>query len=106
MRWRESFLAEVSQSLRQLGLKACPVCGLADSVDIGPSPVLLVDGGVPPCTDDHPPGEDRDGDLTFAVRVECAACGYLMLFNALRFRTANEKIIVAGGTEEGDQLGE
>ena len=53
-----------------------------------------------------PWGEDRDGDLTFAVRVECAACGYLMLFNALTFRTANEKIIVPGGTEEGDQLGE
>jgi hypothetical protein len=104
MRWRESFLAEVSQSLRQLGLRACPVCGLADSVDIGPLPVLLVDGGVPPCTDEHPLGEDRGGDLTFAVRIECAACGYLMLFNALRFRTANEKILVLEGTE-GDQLG-
>ena len=104
MRWRESFLAEVSQSLRQLGLKACPVCGLADSADISPLPVLLVDGGVPPCPDEHPVGEDRGGDLTFAVRIECAACGYLMLFNALRFRTANEKILVMEGTE-GDQLG-
>ena len=105
MRWCPGFLAEVSQSLRQLGLTACPVCGLADSVGIGPWPVLLVDGGVPPCTDDYPLGEDRDGDLTFAVRIECAACGYLMLFNALRFRTADEKIIVPEGTE-GDQLGE
>jgi hypothetical protein len=105
MQWRESFLAEVSQSLRQLGLNACPVCGLADSVGIGPLPVLLVDGGFPPGTDDHPLGEDRDGELTFAVRIECAACGYLMLFNALRFRTENEKIIVLEGTE-GDQLRE
>ena len=106
MRWCPSFLAEVSQSLWQLGLKACPVCGLADSVDIGALPVLLVDGGLPPRTNDHPLGEDRGDELTFAVRIECAACGYLMLFNALRFRTANEKIIVAGGTDEGDQLGE
>jgi hypothetical protein len=105
MRWCPSFLAEVSQSLRQLGLTACPVCGLADSVNIGPSPVLLVDGGFPPRTDGHPLGEDRDGDLTFAVRIECAACGCLMLFNALRFLTANQKIIVPEGTE-GDQLGE
>ena len=105
MRWRESFLAEVSHSLRQLGLTACPVCGLADSAGISPWPVLLVDGGVPPCPDEHPLGEDCGGDLTFAVRIECAACGYLMLFNALRFRTAHEKIIVPEGTE-GDQLGE
>ena len=105
MRWCPGFLAEVSQSLGQLGLKACPVCGLADSVGIGPVPVLLVDAGVPPCTDDYRVGEDRDGDLTFAVRIECAACGYLMLFNALRFRTAHEKIIVPEGIE-GDQLGE
>jgi hypothetical protein len=104
MRWRESFLAEVSQSLRQLGLQACPVCGLTDSADIGPLPVLLVDGGVPSCADEHPRGEDRGGGLTFAVRIECAACGYLMLFNALRFRIANEKILVMEGTE-GDQPG-
>jgi hypothetical protein len=105
MQWRESFRAEVSQALRQLGLKACPVCGLADSVGIGRWPVLLVDGGLPLRTNDHPLGEDRDDELTFAVRIECAACGYLMLFNALRFRTENEKIIVLERSE-GDQLGE
>jgi hypothetical protein len=54
MRWRESFLAEVSQSLRQLGLKSCPVCGLVDSLSVGHVPVLLVDGGFPPRIDDHP----------------------------------------------------
>src|SRR5215831_18296342 len=67
----ESFLLEVSQSLRQLGLKACPVCGLADSLGIGHLPVLLFDGGYPPRIDDHPPVGDCDGDLTFAVRIEC-----------------------------------
>ncbi len=94
MRWRQSFLAEVSQAIRQLGLTACPVCGLADSLDVGHLPELLFDG-LP-----------SDGDMTFAVRVECSACGYLMLFNAQRFRSADEEIIAADGTEEGGQLAE
>lgn len=89
MRWRQSFLAEVSQALRQLGLTACPVCGLADSLDVSHFPGLLFDGGFP-----------ADGDLTFAVRMECNACGHLMLFNSQRFRTADEKIMVADGPEE------
>ena len=48
MRWRQSFLVEVSQTLRQLGLAACPVCGLADSLSVGHLPVLLVGGGFLP----------------------------------------------------------
>ena len=103
MRWRESFLAEVSQSLRQLGLKACPVCGLVDSLGVGQLPVLLFDGGFFRRIDDHPPARDCDADLSFAIRIECTACGYLMLFNAQRFRTADEKIIVAGETDEEGQ---
>lgn len=106
MRWRRSFLAEVSQSLQQFGLNACPVCGLTDSLGVGPLPVLLDDGGFPPRNHDHCPEEDRGCDLTFAVRIECAACGYLMLFNAQRFRTADEKIIVPEETDEAGQLGE
>ena len=106
MRWCESFLAEVSQSLRQLGLEACPVCGLVDSLGVGDLPVLLFDGGFPPRIDGHPPAGDCDGDLTFAVRIECTACGYLMLFNAQRFRTADEKIIVAEENGAGGQFGD
>ena|SRR5215471_4969090 len=104
MRWRESFLAEVSQSLRQLGLKACPVCGLVDSLDVGQLPVLLFDGGFFRRIDGHPPARDCDADLSFAIRIECTACGYLMLFNAQRFRTADEKIIVPGETDEEGQF--
>jgi hypothetical protein len=106
MRWRESFLAEVSQSLRQLGLKACSVCGLVGSLSVGHLPVLLVDGSFPPRIDDYPPVGDCDGDLTFAVRIECTACGYLMFFNAQRLRTADEKIIVPEETDEGGQFRE
>jgi hypothetical protein len=105
MRWRASFVTEVSRSLRQLGLHNCPVCGLADSLGVDYLPVVLIDGRFPPSTDD-PVEKDRDNDLTFAVRIECTACGYLMLFNAQRFRTADEEIIALEGTEEGYQLGE
>ena len=34
MRWRQSFIDEVSQALQQLGLRACPVCGSAESLSI------------------------------------------------------------------------
>ncbi|HEY6312865.1 MAG TPA: hypothetical protein VIY52_18975 [Streptosporangiaceae bacterium] len=56
--------------------------------------MFVLDGGPPPDGDDPPLGEDRDYDLTFAVRIECAACGHLMLFNASKFRTGDEQILV------------
>ena len=94
MRWRQSFIAEVSQALQQLGLRGCLVCGSADALGVGRSPVFLLEGG-PPCADDDAPlGEDRDYDLTFAVRVECTACGHLLLFNASKYRPEDEQILV------------
>jgi hypothetical protein len=69
MRWRQSFIAEVSQALQQLGLRACPVCGSADGLSIGRSPAFLLDGGLSRDDDDVSLGEDHD--LTFAVRIEC-----------------------------------
>jgi hypothetical protein len=100
MRWCQSFLVEVGRSLQQLGLKACPVCGLTDSLGVSHLPVVLVDGGFLARIDYHSPAEQRDGDLTFALRIECTACGYLMLFNAERFRTGDDKIIVPGGIDD------
>ena len=45
--------------------------------------------------------------MTFAVRVECITCGHLMLFNAQRYRTGDEKIMALGLSEdEESQLGE
>ena len=93
-------MAEVHQSLQQLGMRACPVCGSAESLSMSPFPVLLVDGAFPAAADDLPLGEDRDGDLTFAVRVGCATCGYLMLFDSARYRTGDEKIMVLGLARE------
>ena len=40
-----------------------------------------------------PLGEYHEGDLTFAVRIECATCGHLMLFNAQRHRNGDAKIL-------------
>jgi hypothetical protein len=45
--------------------------------------------------------------LTFAVRVECGTCGHVMLFDAQRYRTGNEKILMLGLTEDEESpLGE
>jgi DNA-directed RNA polymerase subunit M/transcription elongation factor TFIIS len=92
MRWRQTFMAEVFESLRLLGLRACPVCGSAESLNMSPFPVVLIEGDFPSEAETLASGQER-GDLTFAVRVECGTCGHLMLFNAQRFRTGDEKII-------------
>ena len=96
MQWRPAFMAEVSGTLQQLGLKTCPVCSSSEPLHMSCFPVLLVDGRFPP-SDALPVGELPDGDLTFAVRLECLTCGHLMLFNAERYRTGDEKILVEDG---------
>jgi hypothetical protein len=94
MRWRQSFIAEVSKALEHLGLRACPVCGSASALGVDRSPVFLLTGGVSSARDDPALGEDRDYDLTLAVRIECTACGHLMLFNANQYRTEDEQILI------------
>jgi len=110
MRWRQTFMTEVAAALQQLGLAACPVCGSTESLSMSRFPVLVIEAGFPPGEDDGLPGEDGfpwgeddRGDMTFAVRVECATCGHLMLFNAERYRTGDEKIMVQRLTEEGER---
>ncbi len=104
MRWRQSFIAEVFQALQQLGLRACPVCGSADGLGIGRFPAFFLEGGPPSDVDDLPLGEDDDYRLTFAVRIECTACGHFMLFNAHKYRTGDEPILVRERAEEEHQL--
>jgi ribosomal protein S27AE len=98
MRWRQAFMDEVFDTLQRLGLRACPVCGSPESLDMSHFPVLLADGRFP---------AEPGADLTFAVRVECGTCGHVMLFNAQRYRTGDEKILMLGLTEdEESSLGE
>ena len=97
MRWRRTFMAEVFESLIQLGLRECPLCGSAESLGMSPFPAILVDGEFPLDSDALP---EEEGDLTFAVRIECTTCGHLMLFNAQRYRSGDAKIIEDGITEE------
>ena len=104
MRWRPEFMAEVSRTLQQFGMKTCPVCGSAESLDMSCFPVLLMDGRIPPAVDALPLSGYYGGDLTFAVQVECLACGHLMLFNAQRYRTGDEKILVGEVTKDGEEL--
>ena len=107
MRWRNAFMAEVAQTLVQLGIRPCPVCGAVRSLTMSPFPVLLVDAGIPGHADSGSDRPDHDGDVTFAVRLECASCGLLLLLNAQKYRSADEKILVADLTDEHErQLGE
>ena len=91
MRWHRSFLAAVGRRLQQLGLRACPVCGRADSLRVSPFPVLLTDAG---------PGPGHVDDITAAVKAECAVCGHWMLFDSLKFRTGQERIVLFEADEE------
>ena len=102
MRWHKDFITEVARALHQLGMGNCPVCGSARSLAMSPFPVLLADAGFADAEDPR-----SAGDLTFAVRVECTICGHLLLFNAQKYRTGDEKIIVWElADEQQHQLGE
>jgi len=101
MRWRRTFMEEVARTLQQLGMNVCPVCGLAESLDMNDFPVLVANGRLPLGGDDL--SEDDEGDLTFAVRMDCTTCGHLMLFDAQRYRTGDEEILVLGLAEDEDR---
>jgi hypothetical protein len=92
-------MVEVVQSLQQLGVKACPVCGTEEGLAIGRRPVLVIDGALPPSDSKVSMEADPDRQITFAVQIECTTCGYLMLFNAERHRRGDEKILVTGQVE-------
>ena len=100
MRWHRSFLAAVGQRLQQLGLRACPVCGRADSLRVSPFPVLLTDAGPVPGAAAPAPLQEHFDDITAAVKAECAVCGHWMLFDSLKFRTGPGRIMLFEDGEE------
>lgn len=95
MRWRQTFMLEVFEALHHLGLEACPVCRSADALQMSPFPAIIPNGELlfGKVDQDQAPWKEPGGDLTFAVRIECTACGHLMLFNSQKFRTADEEIL-------------
>ena len=100
MRWHHSFMAAAGRGLQQLGLRACPVCGRADSLRVSPFPVLLTDDGPVPGAAARVPAQEHFDDITVAVQTECAACGHWMLFNSLKFRTGQDRITLFEVDEE------
>ena len=100
MRWHHGFLAVVGQRLQQLGVRACPVCGRADSLRMSPFPVLLTDEGPVRGAAAPAGGQEHFDDITAAVKADCAACGHWMLFDSLKFRTGPERIVLFEVDEE------
>lgn len=107
MRWRQAFMFEVLVALRQLGMQACPVCRSTDTLSVSPFPTIISEAKASPGTDGLLSWEEPGIDVTFAVRVECTTCGYLMLFNSRQYRTAEEKILeLQAGEEHESQPGD
>lgn len=98
-RWRLPFMAEVKQSLEQFGVRTCSVCG-SEGLSMRRHPVLLVDGEFPAKMSDVPMKADPFRRITFAVKIECRTCGYIMLFNAERHRTGDDPITFVPGIDE------
>ncbi len=80
MYWTNAARHQMSDTIRQMGLLACPICG-ADSLGVDTRPVLLPIGGAPW----RPEGEPRRGDVFFMVSVRCEMCAYSMLFDSEKF---------------------
>ena len=70
-----------------------PGVPLAGALTVSPFPAIIITAELPPGADSLPFWDEPGGDLIFAVRVECATCGYLMLFNSGTYRTAGEEIL-------------
>jgi hypothetical protein len=93
-------MAAAGRRLQQLGLRTCPVCGRADPLRVSPFPVLLTDDGPIPGVAAPTPAQEHFDYVTAAVKAECAACGHWMLFDSLKFRTGQERIMLFEMDEE------
>ena len=65
-----------------------------DSLRVSPFPVLVTDAGPVPAAAAAAGAPEHLGGVTVAVQAECAACGHWMLFNSLKFRTGQERIML------------
>ena len=96
VRWRKTFVDEVSEKLVQLGVKTCPVCSSAQ-IGVHKYPAVLLFGSMPPAASRV---HDPEGNIDFMVRVECGICGHALLFNSQRFRHGDTPILITGLSED------
>jgi len=96
MRWRRTFLLEVFERLKQLGLSTCPVCG-SDKLWPHRFPSVVLVGGFPPKISNVP---HLETNIEYLVHIGCQVCGYALMFNSEQFRTGDEDILISGLTEE------
>jgi hypothetical protein len=96
MRWRKTFLIEMYDHLQRLGLSRCAVCGSDDLLPHRYPHVVFI-SGLPPTVTGVP---DPEANVEYLVRIECQRCGYVLMFDAEKFRTGDEPITVTGVTDE------
>ena len=97
MRFRKKFIGEVTGHLAQFGLKSCPICG-GEVLTVDRRPTLLSVGGVHHEPDD--PRRDPEANVIFALKVQCEACGHVLLFDSERHRGGDDKIFFKGSLED------
>lgn len=94
MRWRKTFLAEITEKVSQLGLTSCPVCR-SETLFVNRWPVMMEIGALHNGKNEG----DEEHNILFMVGIECSVCGHVMLFNSERFRSGDTKVLVRGLTE-------
>jgi hypothetical protein len=65
----------------------CPVCVSETALQVDRRAVILSVGGA--AWSDDPRMHDSETNIDYLLRIECALCGYTMLFNCERFITGN-----------------
>ncbi len=91
----------MSERIVQLGLNQCPICGGVESLRVLRVPAVLQIGGTEGTCRRDP--ADQDVNILFMVVVECAMCGYTMLFNSLRLFPNSSPSLVPGSMSEADE---
>ena len=98
-RFRKTFLDETRDTLNQLGLGGCPVCGSSDR-GLLRLPVVLPLGGLPWSTRSR----DDETNVLFAIALRCESCGNLTLFDSEAFRKSEPSLVEGLTEEEEDEL--
>ena len=80
----------------ELGRSECPVSHTG-VILVARHPALIPTGGLH--QDEADPRHDPDANVTFAVRLTCDVCGYMLLFDSEKFHPTGEKTLFVGSEE-------